>query len=393
MLRSAALEKNLRGASILVVDDTLFSRDVLVKTLEKSGYRQVRSAANGQEAIEIMETWTPDLVFLDLMMPVMDGFETCACIRREERLKNTVVVIQTGVADTSEKKKAFALGADDYVVKPLDLNEVIARTALHLERKISLEVLENYRERIEYDMELASLAQAKIFPSDEAVARISSHYGMDLAGLCLPCAGLGGDYWGVMELPDNRFAAYLLDVTGHGVTSCLYTFLIHGHLKDLKTDILASPAALLGNLNQVLHNFMTTGLFATIFYAVFDKNAQKLTYAAAACPPALYRHGDTITHLETAGYPLGIRDGSLYKEKTLAFEPGDGLFFFSDALIENAGEDGKMLEMEDLDAVFAKPAPSQSYIHNMLNQLGINGKTALRDDLSICVVQQGSPEK
>jgi DNA-binding NtrC family response regulator len=120
--------------SILVVDDTPANIGFLLDTLSKAGYR-VRVAPDGESALEQLQYSPPDLVLLDVMMPGIDGFETCRRLRRLPQLEKIPVIFMTALSDAQDKVRAFTVGADDYVTKPFQYEEVLARVRLHLGRR------------------------------------------------------------------------------------------------------------------------------------------------------------------------------------------------------------------------------------------------------------------
>src|SRR5690242_4731841 len=120
--------------SILVVDDTPANIGFLLETLSQAGYR-VRVAPDGESALEQAQYAVPDLVLLDVMMPGIDGFETCRRMRRLPRLEQTPVIFMTALSDAQDKVRAFEAGANDYVTKPFQQEEVLARVRVHLARR------------------------------------------------------------------------------------------------------------------------------------------------------------------------------------------------------------------------------------------------------------------
>ncbi|HVO48769.1 MAG TPA: sigma-54 dependent transcriptional regulator [Steroidobacteraceae bacterium] len=134
--------------SILVVDDTRANIGFLLETLSQAGYR-VRVAPDGETALEQIQYAQPDLVLLDVMMPGIDGFETCQRIRAVPQLAKLPVIFMTALADTQDKVRAFEAGADDYVTKPFQYQEVLARVRTHLARRM----LECELERANRDLE------------------------------------------------------------------------------------------------------------------------------------------------------------------------------------------------------------------------------------------------
>jgi DNA-binding NtrC family response regulator len=134
--------------SILVVDDTPANIGFLVETLSKAGYA-VRVAQDGESALEQALYAPPCLVLLDVMMPGIDGFETCRRLRLIPQFAKTPVIFMTALSEAQDKVKAFAAGANDYVTKPFQHEEVLARVQTHLSRR----TLEKMLERANSDLE------------------------------------------------------------------------------------------------------------------------------------------------------------------------------------------------------------------------------------------------
>lgn len=119
---------------ILVVDDTSVNLKLIYDFLRGSGF-EVRAAKSGFQALQILETTKPDIILLDVVMPEMDGFETCRHLKNSQQTKDIPVIFMTAVDDASNpsyKVKGLALGAVDYISKPIQLEEVLARVKTHL---------------------------------------------------------------------------------------------------------------------------------------------------------------------------------------------------------------------------------------------------------------------
>jgi DNA-binding response OmpR family regulator len=117
------------GGTILIVDDMPANLEVVTNHLERQGYCAI-VALSGDEGIERAEFVRPDLILLDVMMPGLDGFETCRRLKSSEQTKAIPVIFMTALTDTTDKLAGFAAGAVDYVTKPLNGAEVLARATL-----------------------------------------------------------------------------------------------------------------------------------------------------------------------------------------------------------------------------------------------------------------------
>ncbi len=127
-LRGATAENMLK--TILVVDDDANVRTILTDYLSKQGFRVI-SAVNGQQALFVARDEKPDLILLDIMMPEMDGYEFIRVFSKE---KETPMILLTGQSEEADKVVGLELGADDYVTKPFDLRELLARIRAVLRR-------------------------------------------------------------------------------------------------------------------------------------------------------------------------------------------------------------------------------------------------------------------
>jgi two-component system response regulator ResD len=141
---------------LLVVDDEWNMRNLLRVYLTKNGF-QVTEAANGREALKFVEQHPYDLILLDVMMPDMDGWEVCKRIRQT---KQTPIIMLTARTETKDKVQGLTLGADDYVVKPFEPDELIARIFALLRRSNSSEVTIPASNLIEYpDLQISPEAR------------------------------------------------------------------------------------------------------------------------------------------------------------------------------------------------------------------------------------------
>jgi two-component system, OmpR family, KDP operon response regulator KdpE len=116
--------------NILVVDDEAQITRVLKTTLSSQGYG-IRTAADGEEALDLMKSWSPDLIITDLRMPNMDGLELCRRVRMESR---TPIIVLSVKGEETIKVEALDAGADDYITKPFSVNELLARVRAALRR-------------------------------------------------------------------------------------------------------------------------------------------------------------------------------------------------------------------------------------------------------------------
>jgi len=157
---------------ILVVDDEADILELLTYNLTKEGY-EVKTAENGKKAIEVAKTFEPDLMLLDIMMPVMDGVETCRTIKDNPRLKDTMVVFLTARAEEYTEVAAFDVGADDFITKPIKPRALLSRLQVLFRRSKDAsekEVKQLFVDDIVIDKESYTVTKAGVnipFPKKE----------------------------------------------------------------------------------------------------------------------------------------------------------------------------------------------------------------------------------
>lgn len=148
-------------ALILIVDDSAANLGILSEFLANDGYR-VRLEKDGKSAIDAIEVQKPDLILLDAIMPGMDGFETCKWLQASAEFKDIPILFMTALSDPADKVKAFDLGAVDYLTKPFQQEEVLARIRLHLRLRSLTQTLKEQNQQLQKEVEDRIEAEAAL---------------------------------------------------------------------------------------------------------------------------------------------------------------------------------------------------------------------------------------
>jgi two-component system cell cycle response regulator DivK len=122
---------------ILLVEDNELNRDMLTRRLSRRGY-EVEIAKDGREGLSVAETYSPDLILLDLSLPEMDGFEVLQHLKQDSRMKNIPVIALTAHALLSDRSRALAAGFDDYDIKPIEMPRLLQKMDTLLRSEASL---------------------------------------------------------------------------------------------------------------------------------------------------------------------------------------------------------------------------------------------------------------
>ncbi|HQN17982.1 MAG TPA: SpoIIE family protein phosphatase [Syntrophobacteraceae bacterium] len=337
---------------VLIVDDSGANRLLLGSILKKSGY-DITEAVDGQQALERAFDAPPDLILLDIMMPGMDGYEVCAILKKDGRTEDIPIIFLSAKSETADKIKGLEMGGADYVTKPFDKGEVLARVRSQLKiRSLNQRIIQNNKEllekqrRLEEDLKAAAGIQKSLLP-----AKVPSIQNVSVVWRFQPCDLIGGDIFNVCRLDQDSMGIYMIDVSGHGVPASLVTVsvsqMLHpesGYLKRIRSDSsgveIVSPAEVLVALDREypLERF---DKFFTIVYMVLDTHRELLRYCSAAHPPpVLLRTGGGLELLDKAGTIIGLGGVVPFEEEEIRLAAGDKLILYTDGVLECQNEQG-----------------------------------------------------
>ena len=392
----AAISRNSARAQgrVLIVDDQASNREFAKFYLTTSGYNHIAEAADGEEALEKALTFNPDIILLDIIMPHLDGFTVCRRLKQNPKTARIPILFLSGLTDIKSRIKGYRLGAVDYVNKPIDKNELVARADIHIQNGMMLHTLNNYSQRIQQELEKAEKYQHNLLPTERELQTLSKKHALHIEHLFKACDNLAGDYWHIFPIDEDNVAMLMADFTGHGVTAALNTVYLHAISFELR-KYAKNPIKFCDHLNQKLCNLLNIGNFATFAYGILNSKTGKFSYVGCGTPPIALipenkRKAPSL--LDCAGVPLGLVPSSEAKftvrETTL--EAGDHIFFYSDALCETAhGKDAKMWEENQLISVLkdCRKGKDGFTLEKLLSNFYKTAQTPLKDDLTLLTVQ------
>jgi sigma-B regulation protein RsbU (phosphoserine phosphatase) len=388
--------------TILLVDDNPTNLEVLYQTLDRPEFKLL-VATNGEDAIKIAQKALPDLILLDIMMPGISGFEVCETLKADPQTARCSVIFLSALDETRDKVRGLELGAVDYVTKPFQVEEVIARVQTQLrvkrlDRQLSqrnAELTEANR-RMKEDIEAAARVQRALLPE-----RLPDHGRYRFAFRYLPCDELAGDALNVFSINADHLGVYLLDVSGHGVPSALLSVsatrsLMRDwnaeHTVDISTDARLQPAALAEALNRNFPMAVNGNHFFTLLFGVIDMTSAMCRMVSAGHPaPILVRNGEPACLLEVGGgVPIGIMDDASYHDSQLQLMVRDRLYFLSDGLYEQRNEQREAFGMDRVIDTFST-ASSMTLDESLERVLHLvddwRGKRRYGDDISIVALE------
>ncbi len=383
---------------LLVVDDDEMNRDMLSRRLRRRGY-QVEVAADGHEALRMIETTEYDLVLLDIMMPGIDGLEVLERIRRGHEMARLPVIMATAKDQSDDVVRALRLGANDYVTKPLDFQVVLARVRTQLSLRQARRQLEAANTRMRLDLEAAAKVQQSLMP-----ATLPELPSARFAWKFLPCDELAGDILDVFWLDDDKIGMYLLDVSGHGVPAALLSVTLNRVLPHLEEasllveealhqgdSVLLSPAHVAQRLNVRFPMDPNTSQYFTIVYGVLDSARLELTYVSAAHPGPIHLRADGTSELHPpTGLAIGWFPKAHWEDTKLQLAPGDRIYLCSDGLNEAMNGDDEMFGYDRMIDCLerSRDLDLQASIERLLEAVHAwTGSETRDDDMSVVALE------
>ncbi|MDH3602738.1 MAG: anti-sigma factor antagonist [Candidatus Tectomicrobia bacterium] len=334
--------------TIIIADDVKFNRSLIKMCLREHEYNFLE-AKNGYEVLEHIRSQSVDLVILDLMMPILDGFGCLAEIKAVDQYASIPIIINSSLEDLGSVKKALAMGCYDYFLKSLPQGELQIILPLKVKNSIAAKVLLDQvsaqNRLLANEIQAAGRYQRFLLP------RHVFAKGLSVRQSYHPQLEAGGDFFDFIPLSGDRTAFFIADVSGHGVLAAMVTALLKPLFERyiIETD---SPAQTLTRLNEDFLRLTDDTKFVTAFVAIYDPGKQTLWYANAGHPPPLYlrRMNQSLDVLKATGTLLGLfgADEWVIAEASLPIMPYDRLLLVTDGVIEAASPSGTMFGLEGL---------------------------------------------
>jgi serine phosphatase RsbU (regulator of sigma subunit) len=370
-------------SKILIVDDEPFNIDFLEQELEDLGY-EIISAANGEEALRKVECESPDLILLDIMMPVMDGFEVLSRLKANPGTREIPVIVISAHSDLSSVVHGIQLGAEDYLSKPFEPVLLHARLSSGLEKKHLRDLQQLYLKSLERELEIGRNIQKGFLPA--SLPRVE---GWEIAFYFKAAREVAGDFYDVFWLvSEQHICLVIADVCDKGVGAALFMTLFRSLLRFTigMTDVCAdrSPAGLLSSAVTLTNNYIAfthgdTGMFATMFIGLLDPETGTLAYINAGHEnPLIVSHEGLWTREHRTGPAVGVIPDAKFAVRQVQLGPGDLLFAFTDGAPDALDEKGVRFGADRLI----------SLLHGYTSAGGLLGEVQSRLDQHIGLADQ-----
>jgi len=387
-----SLQADTLKADILIVDDTPANLRLLSKMLAEQGY-QVRPVPDGPLALTAARAEPPDLILLDIRMPEMSGYEVCERLKADAQTRDIPVIFISALDATEDKVKAFTIGGVDYVTKPFQFEEVLARVETHLALRELQKQLQDANEKMERELALAGEIQASFLPRE-----LPSIPGWQLSVTLKPSRETSGDFYDINLLPNGRLGILVADVVDKGAGAALYMALSWTLARTYAAEYPTQPELVLGAVNRRILADTCTDQFVTVFYGILDPVTGTLVYCNAGhCPPYLIsaQQGKGVQELVRTGIPLGILEDRTWEQRIVQIVPGDVLVLYTDGITEAQNEQG-MFYGEDRPLEFARVnlgCPAQEIRDAIIADVNeFVGDAPQVDDIALVIVVRDSTD-
>lgn len=379
---------------ILVVDDEPFNVDYLVQELDELGYQTV-SASNGQAALGLVASAQPDLILLDIMTPVMDGFAVLAQLKGDARMRDIPVIIISALNDLTSIVRGIKGGAEDYLPKPFEPVLLHARLGACLEKKRLHELEQSYTAAMEHELQVGHEIQQSFLP-----ARLPQLPGWDLYARLTPARQVAGDFYDAFLLPESGHIVIVIgDVTDKGVGAALYMALYRSLIRVLTLQVAAVAPDDARRLEHIvtltnrylMHTHTNANLFASLFIAALDPQSGALTYVNAGHnPPLRVNARQTCEPLAPTGALVGLGTEMSYRAREIRLAQGDVLAAYTDGVIEAQNASGEFYEQERLERLVAEPAFSAQATADRIEKdlRQFVGDAPMHDDVTLLVLRR-----
>ncbi|WP_323763813.1 PP2C family protein-serine/threonine phosphatase [Marinovum sp.] len=401
-----------RPLRVLVVDDSPLQRKILSSSLLRQGY-VVDVAACGQEALAMCEAHAPDLVLSDWMMPGMDGLEFCKKFRAMQRESYGYFILLTSKSDKDAVARGLDTGADDFLTKPVNADELRARITageriLAMQRQLSDQnrVISRTLAELQglYDALDNDLIEARKLQQSLVRERFRRFGAADLSLLLRPSGHVGGDLVGFFPVGKTRLGIFAIDVSGHGISSALMTARLAGYLSATTPDQnvalretadgsheMLPPDAVIARLNRLVLEEMETEHYFTMLLAEVDLVSGRVSLAQAGHPHPLVQRADGRVELVgQGGLPVGLIEDAAFERFEIVLNKGDRLLLYSDGITECPDAGGGFFEEEGLIALAGKlhHLAGREFLEAMVWHLAENtGTEEFPDDISAALLE------
>jgi serine phosphatase RsbU (regulator of sigma subunit) len=352
--------------------------------------------ATAEDAWHLLAERPAEVVLLDATLP---PGQVRAVLALAHKSRPRPVVVAWSDAPLARRAAALAESADEWITGPVRANELRARvqSALRMRgyleeiarQKSEMDDLRRQMDRLAHrmaeDLRLAGGLQRSLLPPPV------EHKHLDLAREYMPFREIGGDYYDFVALGSQGLALAVGDVMGKGVPAALLAATLKASVRSHLQTGEASWSELVARINRMFWEVTPAGLFASLFFGVFDATGRRLEYVNAGhFYPFVLRRDGTVDDLQHGGAVLGLVEEARYEAGSVSLAPGDAIVFYTDGVTERGAPDGELYGVERLKEAARRTQtdPARLSLYSILGEVqGWSGGLSPEDDATLIVAK------
>ncbi len=397
--------------TILIVDDSLTNRKILARQVEEQNY-QVATAANGKQAIQMIQTGSYDLILLDIIMPEVNGYEVLEWIR-DSPWQHIPTIMISALDQIDSVVKCIEMGAADYLAKPFNSILLKARLGACLEQKRlrdqeSLYIsqlakanqkisklnncLQAENTRLSTELEVTQRLQTMLLPKEKELNQIEA---LEIAGFTESATEVGGDYYDVLQ-HQGRIIIGIGDVSGHGLESGVLMLMVQTAVRTLIENNETSPKQFFEVLNRTIYkNLQRMDSDKNLSLSLVDYYNGMLWISGQHEEMLIVRTGGVIERIDTVdlGFPIGLEETieDFVFQAQIPLEQDDVAILYTDGITEAENCAGVHYGLEKLCSVVRQSWQQsaqdirQAVIRDLRSHIGVE---QVYDDITLVVFKR-----
>lgn len=386
--------------TVLLIDDQPMIAEAVRRMLLPEADITFHYCSDPTQALKVARSCQPTVILQDLVMPEIEGLVLVRFLRAQNSPTRYVpLIVLSSKEEPVIKAKAFALGANDYVVKLPDKAELIARIRYHskayvnlLKRQEAEAILQADNVRMRNELDMLRQMQQMILPTADELSAVE---GLDIAGYMEPADEVGGDYYDVLYT-DDLVTIAIGDVTGHGLESGIVMVMTQTAVRTLKEIRELDPVKFLDALNRTIYkNVRRMNSEKNLTLVVLTYAEGRISISGQHEETIVVRKGGHIERINTMdlGFPIGLDEEitDYINHTTIKLDAGDGIVLYTDGIPEAYNFDRAQYGIERLCEVISQnwDSSAEEIKQAIVNDVkGYIGKQKVFDDITLVVLKQ-----
>jgi CheY-like chemotaxis protein len=371
---------------VLVVDDSRVNRLLLHAILESDGFRVIE-ASDGAQGLAAWREHQPDLVFMDINMPVLDGYEATRRIKAEADTRFVPIIFVTAATDEDSLAECVRAGGDDFISHPVSPVILLARARALLRTRELYNALDAERRELAYYREMMEREQAVAKTLFESVARNEALGAPNIRYVLSPMSMFNGDVLFSSRTPAGDLHILMGDFTGHGLAASIGALPASDIFYAMAAKGFDLPA-IAAEINARLVRLLPTGMFCAVCGVTVAADQSRLGVLNAGFPDLLLRraHSDEVVPVRSRSLPLGIVESQALElaVEWLPLGAGDRFLVFSDGVPETQDPSGRLFGLEAVVDLVHRTRSAAPVFDDLLGALeSFRAGHSQRDDLTL----------